>query len=188
MYVSEKFALLPGKNQIKVRCLDADKELRAVDLSAMDKPQVISLFRSGHLVKDEPEIGDAQEVFLYGKNALDNISWLNGPILYPMYRSVLDILGLKISSIALFELFAFSLVFLMLCLVVVESEGDLPTSFSAISLIIVINFAIAVTILPVLHSAAGMFLLTFLASSWFLWQRQFVLAARDDDADVHDEI
>ena len=38
---------------------------------------------------------------------------------------------------------------------------------------VVINYAVAVTNLPNLHSAAGAFLLMSLATSWFLWNKQY---------------
>jgi hypothetical protein len=176
VYVSEPFDLLPGENRIDIHCSDNKGELRIVDLSVMDKPQLFTLLSQNYLFKAEPEVGDAQEAFLEGKYALDKISWINPPLLYPVYRSVFEILGLKISSIALFELFAFSLVFILLCLIVTEGQAILPVGYLAVPLIVVVNYAVAVTMLPVLHSAAGVFLLVFLASTWFLWKRQFIPA------------
>jgi hypothetical protein len=178
VYASEEIALLPGQNFINVRCLEAQNELRILDLSTMDRAQLIDILSKNYFIKAEPEVGDAQEAFLESKYALDAISWINPPLLYPIYRGTLEVLGMSMSSITLLDIFAFSFVFMVLCIIITESPSKfLPIHYSIIVLVVLINYVIAITSLPVLHSAGGVFLLLFLAGSWFLWRRAFVPAA-----------
>jgi Gpi18-like mannosyltransferase len=169
--------LLPGENYIHISCFEAQHELRIVDLSMMDREQLLDLVSKHYMVKAEPEVGDAQEAFLESKYATKAVSSVNPPLLYPIYRGVFEILGTSMSSIALLELFAFSLVFMMLSLIVAEAQPSLRLGPSMIAMAALTNYVIAITMLPVLHSAGGVFLLLFLAASWFLWRRHFVPAA-----------
>jgi hypothetical protein len=177
VYASEEFVLVPGENSLNIKCLEAQHELRIVDLSTMDRAQLLDSISTHYLVKAEPEVGDVQEAFLESKYATQAVSWINPPLLYPAYRGALEILGTSMRSVTLLELFAFSLVFMMLSLIVAEAQGPLPLGPSLIAMAAMANYVIAITLLPVLHSAAGVFLLMFLAGSWFLWRRDFTPAA-----------
>lgn len=174
---SETFALSPGVNTIEFKCLDNKVDFRIIDLSLMNDADLRSTIQTAFLIKDEPEVGDAQEAYLESKYALDEINWINPPLLYPIYRSMLEILGMSFTSIALLELFAFSLVLMNLSKVSAHSNLAPSTHSSIISSLVVINYIIAITSLPLLHSAAGVFLSVFLAAIWFLWTRKFVAAA-----------
>jgi hypothetical protein len=143
----------------------------------LDRAQLLDSISTHYFVKAEPEVGDVQEAFLESKYATQAVSWINPPLLYPAYRGALEILGTSMRSITLLELFAFSLVFMMLSLIVAEGQGPLPLGPSLIAMTAMANYIIAITLLPVLHSAAGVFLLMFVAGSWFLWRRDFVPAA-----------
>ena len=102
LFLSEAVELAPGRNEIAVACQGESSPLRAVDLSMMDHREALESLYGNLVLRSEPEVGDAQEAFLASKYALTRITWVNPPLLYPIYRSVFEILGPRIRSISLF--------------------------------------------------------------------------------------
>ncbi len=176
IYVSDVFVLQSGVNTVEVECLTDNRNANAYDLSLMNAEALGTALNEIYFVRDEAETSDAQEAYLEGKYALEEISWVNPPLLYPVYHGLLLLIDEAFSSITLFELFAFAFSALII-LNIMAYPGQFGRADGAIAaFLVLINFIISIVLLPILHSSAGMFLSVMLMGSWFLWKKNYAVA------------